>query len=230
MDNRAFADDDDDDDEPAPAPAKPAPVPPSRAGATGGPKAGPGKKDAAQRQVRPPLCFAALLPWLRLELLPLILHLACVAKSYALAHSTERATGCYSLAPFFPGQLSSSLAAYTRPASTSSAPTELPIIPGYSNLHQHITKCLCPQTLQEEFRRNKLQQETDNRARMRALKARLELGLRALGQVVEQAPRHAATHLEAYQELCLPLMSSWLVGEWRKGAAVRVCKRVLLGV
>ncbi|KAG2444413.1 hypothetical protein HXX76_001166 [Chlamydomonas incerta] len=114
MDNRAFADDDDD-DEPAPAPAKPAPVPPSRAGATGGPKAGPGKKDAAQRQ--------------------------------------------------------------------------------------------------EEFRRNKLQQETDNRARMRALKARLELGLVALGQVVEQAPRHAATHLEAYQELCLPLMSSWLVGE-----------------
>ncbi|KAG2489371.1 hypothetical protein HYH03_012201 [Edaphochlamys debaryana] len=68
-------------------------------------------------------------------------------------------------------------------------------------------------TRQEEFRRNKLAQETANRARMRSLKSRLELGLRALGSVVEQAPRDAAQHLESYQELCLPLMSSWLVGE-----------------
>lgn len=48
---------------------------------------------------------------------------------------------------------------------------------------------------------------------MRTLKSRLELGLTALGCVVESAPRAASTHLEAYQELCLPLMSSWLVGE-----------------
>ncbi|KXZ48792.1 hypothetical protein GPECTOR_25g376 [Gonium pectorale] len=66
---------------------------------------------------------------------------------------------------------------------------------------------------QEEFRRNKLAAESANRARIRALKARLELGLRCLGCCVETAPAAASLHLEEYQELCLPLMSSWLVGE-----------------
>ncbi|GLC46160.1 hypothetical protein PLESTB_001196200 [Pleodorina starrii] len=66
---------------------------------------------------------------------------------------------------------------------------------------------------QEEFRRNKLAAESELRARIRALRSRLELGLRAMGCVVEAAPRDASQHLEEYQELCLPLMSSWLVGE-----------------
>ncbi|GIL49256.1 hypothetical protein Vafri_5386 [Volvox africanus] len=66
---------------------------------------------------------------------------------------------------------------------------------------------------QEEYRRNKLAAEAELRGRIRALRSRLELGLRALGCVVEAAPRDASQHLEEYQELCLPLMSSWLVGE-----------------
>ncbi|GIL73837.1 hypothetical protein Vretimale_5312 [Volvox reticuliferus] len=66
---------------------------------------------------------------------------------------------------------------------------------------------------QEEYRRNKLAAEAELRGRIRALRSRLELGLRALGCVVEEAPRDASQHLEEYQELCLPLMSSWLVGE-----------------
>ncbi|PNH07202.1 hypothetical protein TSOC_006379, partial [Tetrabaena socialis] len=66
---------------------------------------------------------------------------------------------------------------------------------------------------QEEHRRAKLAAESELRARIRLLRARLELGLHALGRVVEAAPRHASQHLESYQELCLPLMSSWLVGE-----------------
>jgi hypothetical protein len=80
---------------------------------------------------------------------------------------------------------------------------------------------------------------------MRELQRRLQLGLGALGAVVEAAPAHASQHLESYQELCLPLMSSWLVGEapgwgrwggagageeWLGGRAGRTGERALQAV
>lgn len=54
---------------------------------------------------------------------------------------------------------------------------------------------------------------TQVREHVRAVKTRLQLGLRVLCDVVGGNPRFAATKLEELQELCQPLLSSTLVGE-----------------
>ena len=71
------------------------------------------------------------------------------------------------------------------------------------------------------------------RARVVALKAKLEQGLAALGGVVAGNTRFAATKLEELADLAVPLLASHLVGEWQTnkchhhGVVTYACKAAL---
>ena len=57
---------------------------------------------------------------------------------------------------------------------------------------------------------------------VQTVKERLELGLRCVEGLVAAAPAYVALHLEDLEDMCLPLMSSALVGACRLGGGVCV--------
>ncbi|GBF89654.1 hypothetical protein Rsub_02372, partial [Raphidocelis subcapitata] len=65
---------------------------------------------------------------------------------------------------------------------------------------------------QREFRERKLAEEAEVRARVVAIKAKLEKGLRALAAIADAAPSAAAGHLRDLSPLVLPLLASPVAG------------------
>ncbi|MEW5308073.1 MAG: hypothetical protein WDW38_000060 [Sanguina aurantia] len=65
---------------------------------------------------------------------------------------------------------------------------------------------------EEAVRAMKMSQEAQTRSKVRSIRATLELGLAALSAVVAGNPTFAAQHLEDFEALAMPLMSSGLVG------------------
>ncbi|KAG1666477.1 hypothetical protein FOA52_004859 [Chlamydomonas sp. UWO 241] len=75
---------------------------------------------------------------------------------------------------------------------------------------------------QAEQRARRLEEEAATRARMGAIKARLESGLHALSSAVSANAPFAARRLEELQALCLPLLPSRLVGTAAVDATCRL--------